>query len=588
MKRNFGMMAVALALLPFGLPSAARAQSGEVVQSVPSAAAVERLNSNLARLSRTPQDVDALLGAGQAALDLGDVQAANGFFTRANLVNPRLGAAKLGLAVVELALKQPQDAATNFDAADALGEHAEGRLADRGLAYDLTGQQAKAQRDYLAAMRANPNDSKARMRYAVSLGISGRFAEADQQMDSLLKAGDREAWRFRAFIYAMNGKQAEARNITTSVMPKGLADALEPYMVRVPLLTAAQKAAAAHYGDFPANVLRLNPPAPQVAVAAAPPPREIAEAEPAKRDNSRKARNKREAEQSKPVQIVIATPAPQPVLARPDLTPPPPPPFPAQTQAPTTRPLLEPVQPVRAQPDTNPGRPVPLDARSRAAAMTPGPANALPRPTPTPTPSQTLASAPTPKPIFTVPPPPAPTPTPTPTISPLPASDSLASKALPTRTLASALSSLSVPAGETKKDVAAVDLGAVAKLQADKAKKAADAKAKAEKDAKAKAEAELKKKLKDNPSRIWVQIAAGKNKSALAFDMRRFRKSYADAIGDEAGWFFPWGGTNRLLIGPYRKEERARDIIAAIKKAGGDAFLWESEAGDEVTKIGGQ
>ncbi len=133
---------------------------------------------------------------------------------------------------------------------------------------------------------------------------------------------------------------------------------------------------------------------------------------------------------------------------------------------------------------------------------------------------------------------------------------------------------------------AAVDLNAVAKARADKAKKEAEAKAKAEKDAKAKAEAAAKKKLKDNPSRIWVQIAAGKNVSALAFDLRRFRKSYADAIGDESGWYTDWGATNRLLIGPYRKEESARSTVAAIKKAGGDAFLWESDAGEEVKQIG--
>ena len=75
--------------------------------------------------------------------------------------------------------------------------------------------------------------------------------------------------------------------------------------------------------------------------------------------------------------------------------------------------------------------------------------------------------------------------------------------------------------------------------------------------------------------------------SALAFDLRRFRKSYADAMGDEAGWYFPWGATNRLLIGPYRKEDAVRSVVAAIKKSGGDAFLWQSDAGEEVQKIGG-
>ena len=273
------LMASALAGLPL------RAQTGEVVQATPSAEAVASLNRNLALLSRNPQDVNALLGAGQAALDLGDVQAANGFFTRANMVNPRLGKAKLGLAVVQIALKQPVEAAANFDAAAALGEQAQGHLADRALAYDLTGQQEKAQADYQAALRLNPSDATARMRYAVSLGVSGKVAEAERQLEPALSSSDREAWRMRAFVLAMNGRIADARKITSTMMPKGLADALDPYMQRLPLLTAGQKAAATHFGEFPANVLRLAAPEPAREVQVA--------ANTTERSNSRRDRNSR-------------------------------------------------------------------------------------------------------------------------------------------------------------------------------------------------------------------------------------------------------------------------------------------------------
>jgi tetratricopeptide (TPR) repeat protein len=551
-------MMVSALLIPSAafFPSMADAQSGAVVQAVPSEAAVGRLNSSLAKLSRAPQDVEALLGAAQAALDLGDVQAANGFFTRANLVNPNLPAAKLGLAVVELALKQPQEAAANFDAAESLGEHARGHLADRGLAYDLTGQQAKAQRDYQAALRENAGDTKARLRYAVSLGISGKLLEADQLLEAPLKAGDREAWRFRAFIYAMNGKPTDARNITQNVMPKGLADALDPYMVRVPLLTPAQKAAAAHYGDFPANVLRMTPPPQQVVVAAATPQQWAVE--PAKKDDSKKSRNSRDrGKDSKPaVQTVIVTPTPvsQPTPSRIDLIPPPPP-------------LSEPVQVARNEPA--PVRPL---VSSSVPAPRPSVVKPLLQPQPQGmAPSARATTLPQSTPVRTQP-----------FVQPAPSQP----KSSAERTLASALSSLTVPDAEKVQGTPAVDLNALAKAKADKAKRDAEAKAKAEREAKAKAEAELKKKLKDNPSRIWVQIAAGKNEDALAFDLRRFRKTYADAIGDESGWFTDWGATNRLLIGPYKKAESARAVVTQLKKAGGDAFLWESEAGEEVKKIG--
>ena len=520
------MMAAALVVPSLGLSSPLQAQSGAVVQPLPPAAAVERLNSNLSRIARNPQDVDALLGAGQAALDLGDVQAANGFFTRANTVNPRLGRVKMGLAGVQLALKQPEDAAANYDAAEALGEPIGNNLADRGLAYDLTGQQAKAQRDYQAALRANPGDSKTVIRYAVSLGISGHLAEADKLLEPALTAGDREAWRFRAFIYAMNGRVGEARNITQSVMPKGLADALDPYMARVSLLTPAQKAAAAHYGDFPANVLRLAVPAQAPATVAA---RETKPAEPARAERktttTRRERNR------------AASAAAQAAAAPPSRTP-------AQTQAAPPRPA--PVTQASAPPP-----PPPAPARSQPPTTLTGGAV-----TPTPAPSQ-----------------PAPA-----TLTP----------ATPERTLATALSSLTVPEAERSRPATAVDLQALAKIQADKAKAEREAKAKAEKEAKANAEAAAKKKLKDNPARTWVQLAAGKNVSALGFDLRRFRRTYGDAIGDESGWYVDWGATNRLLIGPYAKPERAREVVAAIKKAGGDAFVWQSEAGEEIKKIGAQ
>lgn len=161
------------------------------------------------------------------------------------------------------------------------------------------------------------------------------------------------------------------------------------------------------------------------------------------------------------------------------------------------------------------------------------------------------------------------------------------------RSLAEALSALDVPA-EERAQGAAADLEAVRRIQEQRRKtaEAAAAKAKAEAEAKAKLEAEKKAaaerkaKLAANPSRSWVQIAAGRDVAALAFDMRRLRRTYADAIGDLSGWTAEWGATNRLLVGPFRKPEDAKAVVAKITKSGGDAFLWQSDAGEEVSKIG--
>lgn len=560
-------MVAAACALPSFVAGASQAQTGAMVQAIPSQAAVETLNQNLAKLSRNPQDVTALLGAGQAALDLSDFQAANGFFTRANMVNPRLGKAKLGLAVVALQLKQPQDAATNFDAADALGEGADRYLSDRGLAYDLTGQQAKAQRDYRIALQITPKDEKLILRYAVSLGISGQLAEADKLMEPSLTAGNREAWRLRAFIYAMNGRQAEARRITQSVMPKGLADALDPYMLRVSLLNPAQKAAAAHYGDFPANMLRLAAPAAVSDV-------QVADATPAKKEPPKKERDRRGRQ---PAPVATPTPTPAPVIVKRELTPPGPPP----PQIAIADPLPPPIRRTPAPTPTVAARqPLSSSSATSATGTRPGPA---------------VASDP--KSISAFASPAATQPSSASSTIAAPAGSISASGpvAPPRVALADALKALDVPEAERKPTAPAVDMAAVAKVQEDRrkaeqdrVKKEAAAKAKALADAKAKEEAAAKAKLKANPSRIWVQIAAGKNVDALAFDMRRFRRTYADAIGDETGWYADWGQTHRLLVGPFKKQDAAKDVVAKIAKSGGDAFVWLSEAGEEVAKVGGK
>ncbi|WP_148276468.1 SPOR domain-containing protein [Sphingobium sp. SYK-6] len=578
--------------------------SGEVVQATPPAAAVEQLNRNLAQLSRNPQDVNALLGAGQAALDLGDIQAANGFYARANMVNPRLGKAKLGLAIVQIALKQPVEAAMNFDLAAELGEQAQGHLAERGLAYDLTGQQEKAQRDYAAALRANPGDQLARLRHAVSLGISGRVAESDSELEKQLSDGDREAWRMRAFIYAMNGRIGEARRVTQSVMPKGLAEALDPYMQRLPLLDAGQKAAAAYYGEFPANVLKLAAPDPvrerDVQVAAANAEREAARSSRRNRSSDRNAGRDSRQRTANAGQAAERPSASTPASAGWSNAPKAPAGQPPAPTTPTPTPAPAPAASAPASTQLASGAQTAPPSRATTPPPAPAPqtqgATAAPPRAQGPSDPGTAIAAATPS-----TPPSGPAPAPAPSAgAPSPGfSPSAQPVAAPAPSLADALSALSIPEEERRR-AAAADLEAVARIQEQrrKAQAAADAKAKAEAEAKAKAraeaeaekkaEAERKAKLAANPSRNWVQIATGKDVDALAFDLRRMRRTYADAIGDQAGWTAQWGATRRLLVGPFKNVEDARAVVAKIAKSGGDAFLWQSEAGEDVTKIGGK
>jgi Flp pilus assembly protein TadD len=517
------------------------AQGGAVVQVTPPAMAVERLNSNLTRLSRAPTDVEALLGAGMAAYELGDAQAANGFFMRADMVNPRNGRAKLGLALAALQLKQWRDAADNFEAAAQLGEPASRYLAERALAYDLTGQQDKAQRDYAAALRARPGDQDVIRGYAVSLGASGKLADAEAMLRPLLFQSDRSAWRDRVMILAMNGRTAEARRIAQTVMPRPLADSMDPYLQRMGALTPAQRVAAARYGQFPADGLRLAP-------VTAPPPAQLATRR-SDRNDRRKKNARTQAAPPAPLQddsrLAAAMPrgdAP-PLVAQPaPLSQPP------VSQAPFGR--------NDARNDDPDGwTAVERAARAQRPAAAPRP---LPRPAPAPA---TAAPAPNSQP----------------------------------RSLAAIMADIDVPESERRGATQAVDLAEVdriraerraaeAKAAADKAKKAAAAKAKAEAAAKAKAEAEEKARLKANPARYWVQVATGRDSGALAFDLRRLRKTYSALAGLD-GWTAEWGATRRLLVGPFTTMAKAKVVESDLRKAGSDSFAWRSEAGEAVTAL---
>jgi hypothetical protein len=153
-----------------------------------------------------------------------------------------------------------------------------------------------------------------------------------------------------------------------------------------------------------------------------------------------------------------------------------------------------------------------------------------------------------------------------------------------TRSLAAIMAGIEVPESERKAGPA-VDLAEIARLKAErrKAEAAAAAKSAADK-AKKEAAAEEKARLKANPQRYWVQVATGRDPAALAFDLRRLRKTYA-ALADLEGWSAQWGVTRRLLVGPFAKPGKAKAVETELRKAGTDSFVWQSDAGEVVTAL---
>ena len=114
------------------------------------------------------------------------------------------------------------------------------------------------------------------------------------------------------------------------------------------------------------------------------------------------------------------------------------------------------------------------------------------------------------------------------------------------------------------------------------------ARKKAEEEARAKARAEeaaRKKLLADNPARYWLQVGVGRNTSAHAFTMRQLKKQY-DSISNYDGWWAQMGQTKRIVVGPFSNLDKAKQAEAAIRKQGSDGYVWRSDAGEIVTKIG--
>lgn len=345
--------------------------------------AQSQLTASLARIAEDGSDWQSLTQAGRAALVLGDPRAALGFLARAEALAPRDPIIKAALGATMVQLEDPAQALRYFEAAIAAGGLERSYLGDRGLAFDLLGDQTRAQADYVVAEATAPSAELTR-RHAISLGISGREDDAVRLLAPLLRAQDRAAWRSRAMIVAMNGDADEARQIARATMPPELATALDPYFALMDRLSPAQLAAAATFGRFPEyEVVRAQPSRSAAAQAQAQAQARVAAATvtppaSAARDRSRSARatdrdRDRNVRDRGRRTVAVATPPPAPA---PRATPP----------APATAPIASAPRP----PQAAPARVVPTPAPTPAPAAAPAP---TPTSTSTPTPAPARVAA---------------------------------------------------------------------------------------------------------------------------------------------------------------------------------------------------
>ncbi len=231
----------------------------EVVQPLPTEQ-VQRLNRALMQLARRPRDVGVLVEAGNSALQLNDLDAAMGFFGRAQDLSPENPQVKMGMAAVYLRSDRAIDALRLFGEAEAAGASAREVLMDRGLAYDLIGNNQMAQTTYETALGLKESD-ETRRRLALSHAIAGDESAFERVLRPLLAKRDFGSYRTRAFGLAILGKVEEASAIADAVMPRDLAARMIPFLQFMPRLTRSQQAAAANLGIFPraAEIGREDP-----------------------------------------------------------------------------------------------------------------------------------------------------------------------------------------------------------------------------------------------------------------------------------------------------------------------------------------
>ena len=543
-------------------PAPVQSVSRPIVQPIPQKSAGMRLDDALGKLARNPQDVAALIEAGKASLELGDAQASIGFYQRALQLQPRNAATKAALAGAHVMAEDPFTAIEMFDEAEKAGPIAPEQLANRGLAFDLVGDFQTAQFYYRQSLAGAPSDETLR-RLALSQAIARDRKGMDQTLNPLLQKQDKAAWRTRAFGLAIMGQTEEAEEIARQTMPPEMATAITAYLRYMPRLTAAQQAAAGNTGRFP-RAAEIGNDDPRLAfysrsrvqVAAA--PAKPATTAPAPDKGKGRGAKGRENTGGK---VAAAAPKPAPV----------PPPEPLVSREVTESPAKLAV--VTAPPKPAPTPPPPPPTPSPAAVVAAKPALVGPGFSSAAGPAGqdvsgfNLGKAPSAQP-----------PAPTSTTALAPAQAAAPQKPRKAASIDDAFADFEPPSREVEVQAGAVDVRRIkpvavpAKTQAGKPKEPVK---------------ETKPAAPSHPSRIWVQIATGRDKSALGFDWRKLARENPAVFKGQKANVTVWGQSNRLLAGPFATTKEANAFLAALKKAGvNGAFVWSSPAGQLVDVLG--
>ena len=602
---------------------AVRYPAGAVVQPLGNDTAAE-LRRQLTILAQSPRSLDALIGAGRAALALGDAQAALSFFARADEVSPRNARVKAGMASAMVHMEQPQSALRVYSEAVALGAPEVEVARDRGLAYDMVGDPRRAQQDYALVLRRG-DDPEVRRRMALSLAISGQREPALRMIDEQLRRNDRAALRTQAFVLALTGDAAGADRVARAQMPPQAALAMAPFFARLNALGPGQKAMAVHFGRFPSDgrpiatasadtsahpdavalaggrtvapssSTGLRPrarPAEPLSRAQRRRPGATEQAEerigPGLRAPVRSSRSRQQTAEpvrAAEVQTGRATPQPPPQATQPPVRQP----VQQPVQPPVQQPVQQPVQPPVQQPVQQPVQRAAEQAPQSVVPATEQPVRtvALPAaqtqdpPANSARPSFDLATT-----LPSTQGPPVAAAAQSETAEPQPAPSE---PAVPTPTPASsAESSGDSDLQEIAALVASLPREEPARPEAPPPARAARSEPPAQTAARATrtpARPRAAAAAPAHPSRHWVQIAGGADKSALPREYARIRGLAPSLLGNRAAWTTPLRLTNRLLVGPFPSADEAQEFVNQLARHNVAGFAWTSPAGQEIERL---
>jgi len=481
--------------------------------------AADALSRNIRVLAASPRDFNALIGAGRAALELGDVQAAAGFFGRAEEANPNAPAAKVGLGAAMAHMGDADGAIFYFEQAAKLGAQPMLMAADRGLAKDLQGDLKGAQADYRLAIAALGSD-EARRRLALSLAIGRDRKAAMEAIQPLLNRHDAAAQRTRAFVLALVGDQIAAAQAIDAVMP-GAGARFAPFFRYLPNLSTAEKAAAVHLGIFPEDAstrvaaAEITPPEPEVIT---PPVKDATNVSPTIKQSARRPEPRR------PSSMEIAGRVPPP----------------------KSQPLPAPVKTAQTSPEPNFSLPSAKVASASPSFSMPSANGAAPTQS-EPAPIEDAAG-------------------------PAATDEAAAEGNLSGIDKLLATMAEAPPPAEPKleaKKPAVSDKS----VKAAAAKKAAERKARDEKLAAEKKAREEEAKLGVKGTH-WVQLAGGSNQNRMATEYKKLSAKAGKLLKSRSGYVTGGKDYFRLLVGPFDSKSESQAFVNKLEKEGVDGFSW--------------